>query len=380
MSKEAAAAEKQPWELAFERDHAEKVTENEPEEKEQVEKIEPEKQPEEKPAEEKPAEQIEEEQPESEEAEPEAEEGKPATEDAKPAEASKGKQKPAVELPLVTDEYISAYALKKNMTTAEAREAIERNRAIISKYGTPEELAEAYRNTQSAYDKIKAEKGVKDTDENNAQAANQAFANPRAYVENVVHSNPDNAAKLIAEHRQLFPNKTQDMSDDAVLEDVIDRAATRIEGQAREFSIKLKQDAGSKRDEYLATISESERHLLPDIKAVLSKLPDHQVVAASFNFKHLIQYARGSDENYNKAIKAAEERGRKSVEKPQIAGEIKRAPAQVKAKSKQGNVESTSGMTAYEKERANLMFANAYATDEERYAAYVEVVKDRNKK
>ena len=342
---------KPAWELRLEKDHPglvkEEVIEKKEVEQEEVKEV----------IEEKPV--IEEQQDET-KTEPETEEEvKPVEELSKPVEDKKDTAK--------EDAYIAEYAKKSGLSIVDAKEEVERNRAILAKYNNdPIEVAKAYRLTQSAFDKLKAQ-----ADQNKQSVdpvAAQIMANPKGYVEGLLKQN---AAKLIEEFRQDNPARSAILDDDAILEELRDRGVAQITQKLQEHHQRMSSEASKKREEYIASVSELDRQFLPEIRDVLSKLPDHQIVSPSFKFEDLTRWARGN--HVEKLVKDAEERGyKRGLEKAKILGEVGRATPSTKVKPKQESAISTS-LTKYQQEQAKQMFGTAYDNENDMFKAYLEV-------
>lgn len=352
---------KKPWEVRLENDHPELA----PGEKKPVKEVE------EKPAEEQEEAPKEEEKPDGDqpaetEAQPEPEEKEqPAEEEAQP-EAKKD----------TADEvaYIAEYAKKEGITVEAAKEEIDRSKAILAKYNNdPMQVAKAYRLTQSEYDKLKTQA------ETNKQSATDPvaaaiIANPRGYASKLIK---DNAEKLITEFRQENPARSRDMDDEQITEELTERAASQLQSQLREHQLTVKSLAIRKREEYIGTLNEVDKQFLPEIKSVLDKLPDHQIVSKTFDFGDLIKWAKGN--HTDRLVKEAEERGfKRGLQQKKIIGEVGHATPAAKVKPKAATT-AGSNMTAYQKKVAREMFPQATMSDEEAYAAYTEVTQGRKK-
>lgn len=346
---ESKSSGKKPWEVRMEQDHPELVPEKR-EEKEAEEVKEP-KEKEESPSEEQPdetKEQPAEEQP---------------SEESQPAESAPDTAK--------EDAYIAEYAKKNSLEPAVAKEEVSRLRAIATKYGNdPVQLAKAYREQQSAYDKLKTQAS---SNVNPAVAA--ISANPRSYIAGEVKKNQEN---LIVEFREQNPARSRDMDDEQVVEELVERGTYAIKDRIRGYEIQLKKDAASKRDEFISKLPDADKRFLPEIKPILEQLPDHQIVSDSFRFDDLVKWARGG--SVDRMIKEAEDRIHKQYQNKdkKIVGEIAKAPQTTKVKAA-ADTNKAIGMTKYQKDQALQMFASAGMTDDEKYEAYLEVTK-RNKK
>lgn len=348
---------KKPWEISFEKDHADlavKAVEVKEEIEEEVKEVE--EKPDSKEQQEEPA------------AEPEGQEAeKPAEEESKPAEAKKDTAK--------EEAYIAEYARKSGLSVTDAKEEVERNRAILAKYGNdPIEVAKAYRLTQSAFDKLKTQSEQTQKQSIDPVAA-QIMANPKVYVESVIKAN---APKLIEEFREENPARSASLTDEAILEELRDRGVAQVTSTLQGHQMKLKNDASVKREELISSITELDRQFLPEIRDVLNKLPDHQVVSPNFKFEDLTRWARGN--HTEKLVKDAEERGyKRGLEKAKILGEVGQSSPAAKVKQKQ-SVAAETGLSNYQREQAKQMFGNAYDNEADMFKAYIEVTKRDKKK
>lgn len=360
VTEEKVTNGKLPWEARFEQDHAEKI---------ELEKAQP-KKAEEKPIEvEKPKEEapVTEEQPSKPEAQPE--ETQPAKED-QPAKPEEGK-KDASEA--ITDEEIKAYAVREGVSEKDAKEDLEKNKAILAKYqGDPMKLAKAIRNTDSELSKLKSN--------GPAPAPNpvvaQIIADPRGYVRKMVMNNQE---KLVAEFRAENPARSRDMDDEQVLEEQIERGTFTLNNQIKDYEVQVKTEGLKKRNEYLAGLSEVDRQFMPEIKPVLDKLPDHQIISPNFKMEDLVFWAKGKA--VDRLVKEADERGYKRAksEQTKIVGEVpsKASPA-IKSKS-QEPVAKGSSLSNYQKGVAKQMYAGTTMTDDEMYEAFFELNNKKKK-
>lgn len=351
--KGSASEGKKPWEVRMEQDHPEMVKEatKKKEEKEYIEEV-------------KEVEETPKEEPNSEEQQAETESApveEQPEEEAQPAEAKKDTAQ--------DDAYIAEYAKNSGLSVDDAKEEVTKLRAISAKYGNdPVKLAKAYREVQSAYDKQKV------TASSNVNPAVAAIAaNPRAYIVGKVK---ENAEKLVAEFRQENPARTRDMDDEQVTEEIVERGTNAIKDQIRGYEIQLKQQAATKREEFINGIPESDRRYLPEIKPVLEKLPDHQVVGSTFNFSDLVRWAKGG--MVDKLVKEAEDRIHQQYASKdrKIVGEISKPSQTTKVKQTQEQSKSA-GMSKWHKDQALQMFASANMTDDEKFEAYLDVTKKK---
>lgn len=269
------------------------------------------------------------------------------------------------------EEVIRDHALKHNLTIEEAKDDIDKTKAIIEKYkGDPKELARALRHTQSGYDQLKAKEGKPQI-----IIQQDPSAEIRAYAE-------ANKEKIVANFRKKFPAKSEDMTDEVILEDSVAQAERDYEIWKREEGAKITANATTKRDQLLASIPEADKRFLPDVKALLSRTPDHEVVHESFDIKDLLYYARGSyytPDRIKSLEAAAFKRGK---EDPRILGVKPEGGTGGPAPQKSGQASSTIWAgTEEQKARALEMFsAEDGYTEERSYKAFQDTFKEELKK
>lgn len=301
---------------------------------------------------------------------PEVEE--PAKEDAEP-ESNPDAEKPAEEKkedePVkseVTDEAVNEWALKNGMTTEEAREDLEKTKAIIKKYKSPEEMAKALRSTQSAYDKARSEASK----EKEAEPFKPS-ANPKLEVMTFVDANKE---KLIEQYRSTYPARTRDMEDDAILEEVSDKLLGEFNNFQNQQMKAMQQTAAQRREQLFAGLSESDRKFLPDIKAVVDKTEDYKILSKNFNMVDIVRWAKGA--KYDADVKAAEERGyKRAKEDAKIVGIVSTGTTSAKVKTSGSSV----SLDAYDKRRAKEMFGTTSMTEEEMFKEYADLKKKNRK-
>jgi hypothetical protein len=339
--------EKKDWELKIE-EQAGTVVEEAP--KETKEESKEETKPEEKPEESKAAET---------EAKPE----KAVEAEAKPEEA---KEEPKAEV--VTEEKAREYALKENLTVSEAKAELEGINGILKKYGgdistaKPHEveLAKSYRRQQSAFDKLKSEAEGRGS----AQAMPQIVRDTRGYVRSKIQANRE---KLVDSYRETYPAKSRDMEDEQILEDLEDRYTTQYESQLKEFDLKMRGEAATKRTEFLSSVPESAKKYMKEINGILRNIPDAQVLSPEFKFKTVVDLVRG--QYIDDLTKEAEERGRRlATENTKILGEMPKPNTTTKAKPVVAAAKTA--LSAWEKNRALEMYEGTTMTEEEKYQEY----------
>src|SRR3990167_1660036 len=298
---------------------------------------------------------------------PEGQEGeKPAEEtpgeEAKPAEAGKS-----------DEDIIVDHATKNGMTYTEAKEDIEKTNAIIEKYkGNPSEMAKALRSTQSAYDKVKAQGEQKPQ-----ETVFQPMSDEQFIKEAKTHFSKDQD-KHIDIYRSKYPNKSELMTDEAVLEDIIDRSLENYRSWSKEQMAVVKHKAGERREQLLNSIPENDKRFLPDVRNVLMNVNDMQVMKPDFDLKDLLFWSKG--QRYDADIKNAEERGFKRAKEGAVIIGAKTGSDGV-SKPKVSGQSSGTALTADQKSRATEMFSDLDGyTEEQAYKLFRETFAEELKK
>lgn len=353
------ASEKKPWEVQLEKDLK---IEEEKKKKEPKEEAKEQEKKEEVKVEEKPKEEPKQ--------EIKAEESKPADASTQPLETKPVEAEVKPEIKKLDDTAVREYALKEGLTFKEAKEELEGIEGIVKKYARAEELAKAYRRTQSAYDRLKSEAEAQQRQGEIPKLIN----NPRGYVTEKVRQNQD---KLVELYRAEYPAKSRDMDDEQIIEDLVDRYSTQYETQLKEFAIRAKQDALTRREEFLAQIPERDKRYLADIKATLYKIPDHTILSNSFDLNDLVYWVRGK--YVDDEIREAQEKAKRNVsEEKRILGQVPAAETATKPVIK--NVEKKSTLTEYQKSRAREMYDGTSMSEDEMYSEYEKILADKDKK
>lgn len=311
-------------------------------------------------------------EPEDAEPTPPKAEGEPATETPEAAETVE----PAKEDAPANDDKVSAYAEKYRMTLEEAREEIEKIETVKAQYkNDPEEMARALRSKDREYSKLRTEiEKAKPkepvfkrmTEDQFYGWAKERFKNP---TPDMVDADGNN--KMIEDFRRKYPAKSEIMSDDAIIEEIIDVSYRQYEGVSAKKEAEVKQSAFAKREELIQSISETDKRFIPDVKAILQKTEDAELLEDGFDIETAINWAKGR--RYDADIKAAEERGyKRATQKPTIAAPAAGTPAPKTEKT------AASGLSEAQKKRADEMFGSMYGT-EEAYRLYKETFEEELK-
>lgn len=301
------------------------------------------------------------------------EQAKGATEDGEGAEGSKKADEKPPEGETEggdkddLDKKVTEYAQKHGMTYVEAKEDIEKTEEILKQFkNDPAEMARAMRNKDREYHKLKAEaeKAQAKKEPVFERLSDDQF---RAYAKEKIAAKPE----IIANFRKTFPAKSEYMSDEAIIEESVEHALKDYQGKAAAKESEIKTSASKKRETLLASVPESDRRFIPDIKALLYETDDRSVLSEGFDIKDAMQWAKGK--TYDADIKAAEERGEKRArEGAKIIG-VKTGGSTSKPA---GDKKST--LNAAQKKYAVEMFG-ADSPDEKCYTMFQETYADELK-
>lgn len=320
-----------------------------------------------KPSEEKVEEETTEGQEEAkpEDEKPQGEEGESGTEVKKVAE-----EKPKE---IVLDSAtINDYAIKNNLTYAEAKDEITKTNAIIQKYkNDPVELAKALRNTQSAYDKTKAQLEQKPrTNVFHRLTDEQFIAQFKAHISK-------DSEKVLENYRAKYPARTEMMTDEAIIEELADKGLAGYKQFADQKESEISVKATERRDELLNSLAEDEKRFLPDVKAVLAKTDNSTILHPDFEIRDIVHWAKG--QRYDADIKEAEERGFKRGKESKVI--IGAKTTETTSTSKKTTSSVGWAGTDEQKYRAEEMFPleDGY-TPEKAYEMYKDTFKEELKK
>lgn len=254
------------------------------------------------------------------------------------------------------DAKITEHSEKHGMSYAEAKEDLEKINKIVEQFkNDPVEMARAMRNKDREYDKLKNEK-VKEESKVFTPLNEDQF---RSAVARDLDSNPDKREKILEGYRKRFPAKSEDMSDEAIIEDVVDREYSGYQLHASKQMAKLEQDAKQLRESFVSGLKDEDRQFLPDVKAMLSELSDRDVLMNEGQLDYVLHIAKGR--KFDEAIKAAEERAlSRAKESPKILG-VKESSGQKPTTKSDGPALSQS-----QKNRAEEMFpsVDGYSADD----------------
>lgn len=265
------------------------------------------------------------------------------------------------------DKQITEYAEKHRLTYAEAKEDLEKTAEIVKQYkNDPAEMARAMRNKDREYQKLRteAEKATAKKEPPFRRMTDDQF---RDFARKKVGEMPD----YVEKYRTKFPAKSENMSDEAIVEEIVERELMIYGDKATQKEVEIKEGAAKKRNDLIAGLSEADRRFIPEIKALLAETDDSSVIADGFDIQDALYWAKGKA--YDADIKAAEERAMKRLkESPEIIG-TKGGGGSKPQGSK------TTGLTDSQKQRAVEMFGSD-SDDEKCYDMFKDAYKEELKK
>lgn len=272
---------------------------------------------------------------------------------------------------------VEEYAVKHSLTYAEAKEEIVKTAAIIEKYkGDPKELARALRSQQSEYGKLKSQVDDKPKERMFQRMTDEQFLHQaKAHFTKT----PDEQKKHVDTFRQRFPAKSDMMTDEAIIEEIAERALGGYKQYAEKQEGDLRTAAADKRDKVLSELDESDKKFLPDVKAVLSKTADHHILSNGFDVKDIVHWAKG--QRYDPDVKAAYARGRKDEKEGAVILGAKEVGGGGGPKKPAGASAGGWAGTADQKHRAIEMFPDTDGyTEEKSYQMFKETFAEELKK
>ena len=292
-----------------------------------------------------------------------------------PAAENEVTDKPAESAP---EDKIKAYAEKNSLTIDEAKDEIEKTERIIAQYkNDPAEMAKALRNKDREYSKLRAEtekakpkqEVFRRMDENQFHNwAKNRFSNPTPDM-----LDADGNVKMVQEFRRKYPAKSEIMTDEAIVEEIIDASYREYQGVAAQKESEVKSEAQKMRETLVQSVPESDRKFVPYVKKVLQEADDAGLLQGDFDVSFALRLAKG--ERYDADIKEAEERGfKRAQQKATIAG-VRPAGAGTSGVAK--SVAKVQ-LNDQQKERAELMFQRVSKDDA--YRMFSETYEEELKK
>lgn len=281
------------------------------------------------------------------------------------------------------EQEIEAYAKEHNVSIAEAREDLDSISKIQEKYKSDaKQLAKANLHLQRIYTKTADElKTVKDA-KPSPQVREITLESVEKYIEDgkvTINGKQVSKEQIIEAYREAYPDITDTLEDDKVFKlaakEYKERLEKVIEQQKSEIVVKAKE----KRETVLNSLSEADKKYLPEIKPLIEKLSDAQIMDEHFSVETYIHYVKGK--LYDETIKRLEDEKKafgekeynRGLEEAKILG-IKRQPDGKPPKD--GNV----SLTDAQKKRAREMFDNPGITEDQAYQLYKDYLKETGEK
>ena len=276
------------------------------------------------------------------------------------------------------EDRIKAYAEKNSLTIDEAKDEIEKTERIIAQYkNDPAEMAKALRNKDREYSKLRAEtekakpkqEVFRRMDENQFQNwAKNRFSNPTPDM-----IDADGNVKMVQEFRRKYPAKSEIMTDEAIVEEIIDVSYREYQNVAAQKESEVKESAQKMRETLVQSVPESDRQFIPYVKKVLQEADDAGLLQGEFDVSFALRLAKG--ERYDADIKEAEERGfKRAQQKATIAG-VRPALAGTSGAAK---AVGKTQLNDQQKERAEVMFQRVSKDDA--YRMFSETYEEELKK
>jgi len=286
-----------------------------------------------------------------------------------------------------SDSLIKTFADKHKLTIDQAREELEHISKIKDKYKDDDrELPLAYLNIQRAY--TKASEDLK-----KAQEAAPIKAIEKASDDDIIKDiidagkitnkgNPMTRKDVIAAYRQTHEKQTENAEDEAVLYMAANQIRQGLISQRTTQLQEMKIKAKDKRIEIINSIEDKDKDFSETVKEVINNHSDEAILFDSFSVQDIIRWAKG--EKYDALVsghadeikKAHDEGYRKGKEDAKILG-VKGSGTTPKDG---GKGPKTVTLTDAEKNEALDMFDTPSMTDDEKYAAYQDVLRERKNK
>jgi len=273
------------------------------------------------------------------------------------------------------EKLVKDYAKENKITEEQAKEELESIGKVEEKYGKDtKKLAKATLHIQRLFTKTNEELKI----------LQQKVSAPALTTELIVSSIKEGKftlgsgkkateAEVIAVYRERYPGLTEKIEDDEV---VLQMAAKEIKqhmdindkDSLAQFSLKARE----KRGILLENLSGEDKAFAADIKPVLEKMPDGEIMRADFDLGDLVRWAKGG-------LDIAK------VKRDAFEDGFKKGRASVNTKIKTGPISAEGGpaggkaglpaLTELQKNDALEMFPNS--EPEEAYKLYAELQKDR---
>lgn len=254
------------------------------------------------------------------------------------------------------EKQVNLYAEENSIGEAQARAELEHIGKIQEKYSKePAKLAKAVLYLQRAF--TKTQETLKQIQET-PQEGELVFKGKKL-------SKEESKEKLVEMYREAYPQITEDLDDDKVYH-------LAFNEYKREYALFLDRQkktttekASAKRQEVLNGLKEEDKPFLNDIKLILEKTEDSELLSEGFDPTDYLFWARGR--NFHKILKEREDAAyKRGLEQKKILG-VKPAGEEPKGATPKSK---SSGLTEQDKERALAMYESLQITDKEKFDMY----------
>jgi len=309
----------------------------------------------------------------------EAEKAKAGSVEDTPKEPSE-EEKPKKEEEKKQEDIVALYAKENNMSAEEAQLELESINKVADKYGKDA--------TKLAKANLYLQRSFNDSQEKlkKLEAAPPAKPIPELNIDNVIKVIDEGTLKdakgnvmtrdsVIAYAREEDPATYEDMEDEKVLrvaaKDLVGFIKEAQKKNLAKFAEKLQTESKEKREKLLAELPEEVKSFLPDIKAILEKASDKNVMNPDFDMSVYVAYAKGLhyDEDLKKAKETALKQGKEEAE---IVGE--------KIPGGGGGSPTPKGsskkITDLQKQRALEMYEGSDITEKQKFEWFLDYLKD----
>ncbi len=305
------------------------------------------------------------------------------SEEDKPKKAELVKAKETETVKAVEKE-ISDYAKEHNITVEEAKADFESIAKIQEKYKSdPKQLARANLHLQRLYSKTEEEaKAFKEIKANQPVEEVTIEAVEKFMESGKITVGGKSASKeqIIEAYREANPDLTDTLDDDKVFKlaakDYHVQVVKSIDSQKSELSIKAKE----KRLAIFDSFAEADKKYIPEIKPIIEKVSDSQLMDSAFSLNPYIAYAKGKifDETVKRFDQEKKDYGEKEYQRglgeAKILGE-KRPPGGGGGAPPKGKETS---LTEEQKKRALEMFDQKEISEAQAYQLYKDYLKETN--
>jgi len=279
----------------------------------------------------------------------------------------------------VEKEATEAYALKKKITFDIAKEERNHIKAIRKKYENPEDLADAFLHIQRTLTKTQEEaKSLREyvpvrTIENmtNDEVLSTYLDTGKVKVNGTVLTRD----LAIEQFRGSKPDQTEGVTDKGVLAMIADNIRNHMALKAKETLANSKVQAKDKREKLVTSLPENDKKYSEEIREVLDNTSDAAVLQENYSLDDILYWVKGKHAGEIEASlesekkKAYTEGYNKGKEEAKILG--------IKSDRKKsgGPSKKPATLTEAQKKEALDMFNIDTMSEEDKYEAYLDVMK-----